>query len=281
MKSLVNKYQVVFYFILATFIIPLVTLLSASLIGAPKGSIVRLVGSIIMKYSPTLAAIFIVSYLAGPVSLKQLLKRFLIWKVGIKWYLIVILLPLLLDDVIPVLIYITSNEGIELKFNYTLSSFYLFLPVIARYFFRGGGMGEEFGWRGYLTPYFQDRYGVLKSAIFVGILWAAWHFPNYWLGSKDTFELIFSHVEKVFRAVPMAIVYAWVFNNTKGSVLLAALMHACVNAFGNFYSLQFPSEQTGFLTNQRIIDWITIATWLSFALFLVFKPGALVNKLKQ
>lgn len=278
-KSLLKKFQVALYLLVATLVIPFATFSLAMAVGAPKGSAVRLIGTTIIKYSPTLTAILIVAFLAGRTGLKQLLGRFLIWKVEFKWYLLVLLIPLLLDDVIPSLLSMFLNKGVDLKFNYTLASAYLFLPVFARYFFLGGGMGEEFGWRGYLTPHFQQKYSVLKSAVIIGVLWAVWHFPNYWMGSKSTLELFYLHIEKIARAVPMAIVYAWVFNNTRGSVLLAALMHAAVNAWGNFYSLEFQTEPTGFFSNDRILDLIAIAGWLSLALALVCKPGALTKKI--
>ena len=51
-------------------------------------------------------------------------------------------------------------------------------------------LGEEGGWRGFLYPELEKKYGVRKSLIFGGIIWGLWHLPltiqghnyglNYW-----------------------------------------------------------------------------------------------------
>lgn len=38
-------------------------------------------------------------------------------------------------------------------------------------------MGEEYGWRGFLQPLFQKRFGVLKGVILTGVIWGVWHLP--------------------------------------------------------------------------------------------------------
>ena len=40
-----------------------------------------------------------------------------------------------------------------------------------------GACGEEFGWRGFLTPYLRTRYGVLTTGTIVGLLWLAARSP--------------------------------------------------------------------------------------------------------
>ena len=43
-----------------------------------------------------------------------------------------------------------------------------------------GATGEESGWRGFLQPSFEKKHSVIKSSLFVGIIWAFWHTP-LWL----------------------------------------------------------------------------------------------------
>lgn len=38
-----------------------------------------------------------------------------------------------------------------------------------------GALGEEFGWRGFLQPFFERRTGKIWAAVIVGLIWAAWH----------------------------------------------------------------------------------------------------------
>lgn len=38
-------------------------------------------------------------------------------------------------------------------------------------------VGEESGWRGYMTPYLTARFGRTKGLVLAGCLWAVWHWP--------------------------------------------------------------------------------------------------------
>ena len=47
--------------------------------------------------------------------------------------------------------------------------------------------GEEYGWRYYLTPALQGRFGARRGALAVGVLWGLWHLPlNLFFYSPDT-----------------------------------------------------------------------------------------------
>jgi CAAX protease family protein len=43
------------------------------------------------------------------------------------------------------------------------------------------GLGEETGWRGFLLPTLQERFGALEAALLVAPLWALWHLPFFFL----------------------------------------------------------------------------------------------------
>ena len=42
--------------------------------------------------------------------------------------------------------------------------------------------GEEYGWRGYLTPKLAKRMGWVGASLVVGALWGLWHAPVLLLG---------------------------------------------------------------------------------------------------
>lgn len=105
MRKLLSRFQVVVYFLLSAPIIPLTTMVVLNALGASESKALRDVGTVIMKYAPTLAAVIVVSMLSGWNGVKQSLGRFLIWRVDPKWFVLAFMIPLLLDDVIPLLFY--------------------------------------------------------------------------------------------------------------------------------------------------------------------------------
>jgi membrane protease YdiL (CAAX protease family) len=94
-------------------------------------------------------------------------------------------------------------------------------------------LGEEVGWRGYALPALQARHGALLSSVVLGTMWALWHLPLFF--NPDLFYSNLPFVVQLALQIPLAILFTWVFNSTGGSVLLAILLHAMVNASGQLW----------------------------------------------
>jgi membrane protease YdiL (CAAX protease family) len=95
------------------------------------------------------------------------------------------------------------------------------------------GIGEEVGWRGYALPALQARYGALLASVVLGTMWALWHLPLFF--NPDMFYSNMPFVVQLALQVPLAILFTWVFNSTGGSVLMAILLHAMINASGQLW----------------------------------------------
>jgi membrane protease YdiL (CAAX protease family) len=88
-------------------------------------------------------------------------------------------------------------------------------------------------------PRLQARYNALVSSLIIGLLWGMWHIPLFltegtiqsqWLAEVGWM----SAVGFTVFCMAWSIQYTWVFNNTKGSVLLAAVIHGAVNAWNGY-----------------------------------------------
>jgi len=103
-----------------------------------------------------------------------------------------------------------------------------YLILFAYIFLLRGGIGEEMGWRGYALPELQKTHTTLVAALIVGVAWAGWHLPLFVVqGTRQSgsFALYLASV------IGLSVVLAWLYTNTRGSVLLAVVFHAQWNVF--------------------------------------------------
>jgi membrane protease YdiL (CAAX protease family) len=177
---------------------------------------------------PTLSA-YIMTYMTeGRIGIRRLLRRYVLWRVGLRWYLFVLLaipaIEVLGAIVVPGAL--GSFQGLTLTMVLTYPIAFVSTWVL------GGPLGEEPGWRGFALPRLQPLHGPLLGSIILGILWACWHLPLFWSGIW-TPPTIPNIVMFILMITCLTIIMTWVFNNAKGSLLITMLMHASFNTFAN------------------------------------------------
>jgi uncharacterized protein len=167
---------------------------------------------------PFLAAFVMTGATEGRAGVHRFLRRFVLWRVGLGWYLFVLVgVPAIL--VLSVIVLpgaLASFQGLA-----TLAP--LPLLFLAVYAFLLGPLGEEPGWRGFALPRLQSLHGPLVGSLILGVLWGLWHLPLFFTpwNTLTTFNVVMF----VLATTCLAIMYTWVFNNTKGSLLIAILLH--------------------------------------------------------
>ncbi len=100
-----------------------------------------------------------------------------------------------------------------------------------------GPLPEELGWRGYALDRLQSRWSALISSVILGAIWALWHLPLFFIkGMRHYAEGLGSLWFWLFMAgtVPTAVVFTWIFNNTRRSTLGAIGFHFMVNVTYEF-----------------------------------------------
>src|SRR5215211_263620 len=184
--------------------------------------------TIALILGPTLSAFIMTGATEGRDGVRRLLRRIVLWRVGLGWYLFVLVgipaIMVLCTVVLP---------GALSSFQASALASTLFLYVVAGpvFLFAGGPFFEEIGWRGFALPRLQRLYGPLVGSIVLGALWGLWHLPLFLIPSWDTpHGSLLDIALFVTWAVAITIVITWVFNNTKGSVLLAILAHGSINS---------------------------------------------------
>ncbi len=102
-----------------------------------------------------------------------------------------------------------------------------------------GPLAEEFGWRGFALDPLQARWSALISALIIGVFWWVWHFPLFFMNGMLQNEwgvgttAFWSFAVTVFA---FSVLYTWVFNNTRRSILAAILLHFMSNSALNVLS---------------------------------------------
>jgi len=242
MTNFVKKYPALSLLLLASLLaISPMTLVSTGLLPAGFSQLGAL--------SASTAAIILAAIESRKRGVRELLARVLIWKVGIGWWAFALLFTAIVSAGTLLLFNLFSAQDVPLSGVvpwYDIFAMVLVLTVFA-------GLGEELGWRGFLVPRLQVRYSALTASLIIGAFHTAWHLPMFFMEGQTQY----SWVQEVgfFPAfagylvfvTAWAIQLTWVFNNTNGSVLLAAVVHGVGNAWiGGYFDI---SPRTGVAGN--------------------------------
>jgi uncharacterized protein len=200
---------------------------------------------------PTLAAFIMMAITEGRAGVLRLLRSYVLWRVGIPWYLFILLgipaLVLLGDFVLP---------GAVAAFRAPAPTFALSYVELFVVIFFGVALFEEPGWRGFALPRLQQHAGPLVGTLLLGVLWALWHLPLFLfvpanVGAGTGFVgILVPYVAFIVSTLALAVIFTWLFNNARGSLLLVMLLHTSYDtAYGTILSKLFPSLPTTLLSN--------------------------------
>ncbi len=187
---------------------------------------------------PALASLTVTAATSGKAGVGQLLRRCVQWRVGIQWHLIAIF-GFLLIFLVGYSVFLGVNLPLTLLAKWPLL-FTVLLPQ-AVFIILTGSFAEELGWRGFALPRLQQRYGPVLGTIILGTLHGLWHLPAFFTRLLGPFSLPY-YAGFLFAAIVTTFLYTWIFNHTRGSVLLATLTHGCSNASTNVLVLLVPAH---------------------------------------
>jgi membrane protease YdiL (CAAX protease family) len=202
---------------------------------------------VLYAFTPTMGALAVSAVIGGRQEIGRLLSGFTRWKVGWQWYLAAFMLagiPLIIA-----IVYILLGNpprGLEPGTTFWMLLGALGLSLLT------GPLGEEAGWRGFALPRLQQKYSALTSSLIVGIFWAGWHFPNYLnLKADPASGAGGAQVMPILIFLPvtlgLSILFAWLYNNSGGSLILTVFAHYCFNFAGGYIAGYFGLMPSGLL----------------------------------
>lgn len=174
---------------------------------------------------PPIAAIIVTGFSGGSNSIRQLLRRLLQWRVGLRWYGVAVMLPGVFVISAFVVGWVLRGQTTPLPApDFVL--IFIVLIIMQSIFF--GGL-EEIGWRGYALPRLQSSFDALTASLVLGVIWVLWHAPLFVLpGTTQTDLPILPYV---LLGIALAVLFTWIYNSTGGSILLAIILHGSFNAW--------------------------------------------------
>lgn len=134
--------------------------------------------------------------------------------------------------------------------------------------------GEELGWRGFALPRLGASIGLPAAGILIGMIWATWHLPLFFLRGADTFGQSFPVY--FLQVTAISVTMTWLYAHAKGSLLPVMLLHAAVNNSKDIVPSAAPGAGDPFGWAASRIAWITVAlawVWATYCLVRMPRPA--------
>jgi len=199
-------------------------------------------------------------------GVRAILRHVIQWQVAMRWYLFAIFY--IVGIKLTVAVIVRASTGGWPRFGTT--PWYVIPLAIA--FSTPFQAGEEIGWRGYALPRLSDRLGLRGASIFLGVIWAVWHLPQFFIRASDTYGQSFPVF--AFQVVAISVALAFLWNATAKSLFLPMLLHSAVNNSKDIVPSATPGANNAFSLSASPVAWMTVLLLWIVALYLLTRmPG--------
>jgi hypothetical protein len=188
----------------------------------------------------------------GWPAVRGLLARILDVRIGVVWWLLILLVPFGVSALAWWSGSLLGGEVAELAVGeapWTILTTLLLMMAL------GGGQ-EEFGWRGYALDVLQARWSALTASVVLGMIWGIWHLPLFFVAGTGQFYLPFWIF--VLASPAMSVLTTWIYNSTGKRLFAAVLFHGAINAAMSI----FPAIQMEEGADQRTFLVLIGLYWL-------------------
>lgn len=220
---------------------------------------------------PLLSALVLLYFQSSPESRADYWVRLISFK-RIKglWWLITLFTPLVLTLVAGALDSLVGGTGLQLESGLPEIANPLAWLGFAGFILVFGPVPEEMGWRGMALDGLQNRWGALSSSVVLGLAWALWHLPLFFIEGTYQAELGLFTVDFylfLLMMIPMSVLITWIYTNNSRSTLSAILFHFAINLTGEVFLIS------------RSGNWIYFGLWILAAGLVIWRtdPGTFQN----
>lgn len=187
--------------------------------------------TILGSWSPTIVLLLMLKKLKPGLTISGFYQRAFRGRLNIP---LLIAIPAIVFGIFLAAVWVLSMlEGTPLTAHLAIPSA-LGLTMLLTVF-QGPG-GEESGWRGYLRPELEGRYGFLNGNLILGLVWAFWHAPLWFLASDyGGSEAVIYIVANIVVLTALTLIMG-VFMQRCDNLLIAFWIHFCFNLSLRFFT---------------------------------------------
>jgi membrane protease YdiL (CAAX protease family) len=219
---------------------------------------------VIACFGPAAGVIVSIYTLNGSDALKKYISSFLSIKFGMKAWLLIFSIAgvFSISWIIPELFGLprleSSLSGVSnIPVIFVFTAFWIICVLF------GGGQ-EEIGWRGYIMPFLENKYGYIIGSLILGIIWTFWHIPLFFI--PGTIQSQINFFCYMLLLIGYSYFFSWIINLSKNKLLSGLLVHGTVNAFFEL----FPPVVND-ANNPQIRLWILSVLTFIVGLIIVIK----------
>jgi len=176
----------------------------------------------VSAYAPTAWGIYLTRRYSGNTGLRDLFARLVQVRVPVVWLLAALFLTPLCSTLTAGLARLFTGQVPEFSPRYLTPQFALWTLAL------GGPLNEELGWRGFALPRLLQRRSPLGASVGLGVLWAFWHLPLFFIPGSAQYGASFAFY--VVFVVCLAIFMTAAHLGTRGSLFIAVLFHTSADA---------------------------------------------------
>jgi membrane protease YdiL (CAAX protease family) len=209
--------------------------------------------------TPSLVALWLTANAGPPGQTQKLISGIGKWKVGVQWY------------VFAAGFIIGTKLLVALLYKFITGSWPAFgqqawyTMLVAVLFSTWVQAGEEIGWRGFALPRMSARFGLPLSTVLLGVVWACWHLPLFFVRDASLFGQSFPLY--LIQVTALSVIIGWLYWQTKGSLLLTMLLHAAINNTKDIVPSAVPGATNLFALSHSLVAWLTVVVLWIFATY--------------
>jgi len=229
--------------------------------GSPLGAGLIYLGA----FSPSLVALGLAARAGGGPGVRALIDRVFQWNVAARWYLFAATYVV----VIKLAVALIHRVGTGAWPRFGQDPWYLIPFAIA--LSTPFQAGEEIGWRGYALPRLAERFGLARASVLLGLVWALWHIPQFFIPESDTYGQSF--IVYVGQVTAISVAMAWLWAHTNRSLLPVMVLHSAVNNSKDIVPSALPGTADVLTLRASLVAWLTVTLlWIGATYFLIRMP---------